>query len=228
MATYNGHNEDASGNILLSIGNGMTATVETGTTASQAYTKGQYLYYNNRLCKVTAAIAKSATLTIGTNIAYSSLGAELTSHLVASNGNEFYFDLKDGKAGYYPTSAKTASTFVPFGGSGISSVTILTSGYKMSASALTYTATQNCYVLCSLFAWFNPSGSGASDTVIGTIAVASGATTLIDSTLPSSGNAKLRLGLISMPANSTLTLTPKVSSATYKGCGGAYVAFTIG
>lgn len=116
MATYNGHNEDASGNILLSIGNGMTATLETGTTASQAYTKGAYLYYNNRLCKVTAAIASGNTLTIGTNIAYTSLGAELTSHLKATNGDEFYFDYKDGEPGYYPSASKTASQFVPIGG----------------------------------------------------------------------------------------------------------------
>lgn len=116
MATYNGHNEDASGNILLSIGNGMTATLETGTTASQAYTKGAYLYYNNRLCKVTSAIASGNTLTIGTNIAYTTLGEELTSHLKATNGDEFYFDYKDGEPGYYPSASKTASEFVPIGG----------------------------------------------------------------------------------------------------------------
>ena len=115
MALYNGHNEDASGNILLSIGNGMTATVESGTTASQAYTKGSYLYYNNRLCKVIAAIASGNTLTVGTNIAYTSLGAELTSHLKANNGNEFYFDYQNGMYGYNTSASRAASTFVPFG-----------------------------------------------------------------------------------------------------------------
>ena len=117
MATYNGHNEDSSGNILLNIGNGMTATVELGSTASQAYTKGAYLFFNNRLCKASSAISSGATLAIGTNLSQTSLGAELTSHLRASNGDEFYFDYKDGKAGYYPSASKTASQFVPFGGS---------------------------------------------------------------------------------------------------------------
>ena len=116
MATYNGHQEDSSGNILLSIGNGMTATVETGSTASQAYTKGAYLFFNNRLCKASAAIASGATLAVGTNLTQTSLGAELTSHLRSSDGNEFYFDVKDGSYGYYPSASKVASEFVPFGG----------------------------------------------------------------------------------------------------------------
>ena len=116
MATYNGHNEDSSGNILLSIGNGMTATVETGTTASQAYTKGSYLFFNNRLCKATTAISSGATLAVGTNLSQTSLGAELTSHLRSSDGKEFYFDVKDGTYGYYPSASKVSSEFVPFGG----------------------------------------------------------------------------------------------------------------
>lgn len=114
MAIYNGHNEDASGNILLGVGNGMTATVESGTTASQAYTKGSYLYYNNRLCKATAAIASGNTLTIGTNISYTSIGSELTSHLRASNGTEFYFDYQNNQYGYNTSAGRGASTFVPF------------------------------------------------------------------------------------------------------------------
>ena len=116
MATYNGHNEDSSGNLLLSIGNGMTATVETGTTASQSYTKGSYIFFNNRLCKTTTAITSGATLSIGTNLSQTSLGAELTSHLRSSDGKEFYFDVKDGDYGYYPSASKVASEFVPFGG----------------------------------------------------------------------------------------------------------------
>lgn len=117
MAIYQGHNEDSSGNLLLSIGNGMTATVETGSTASQSYTKGSYLFFNNRLCKAASAIASGATLTIGGNLTQTSLGAEITSHLRSSDGKEFYFDVKDGKYGYYPSASKTASEFVPFGGS---------------------------------------------------------------------------------------------------------------
>ena len=116
MAIYQGHNEDSSGNLLLSIGNGMTATVETGSTASQAYTKGSYLFFNNRLCKAASAIAKGATLTIGGNLTQTSLGAEITSHLRSSDGKEFYFDVKNGQYGYYPSASKIASEFVPFGG----------------------------------------------------------------------------------------------------------------
>lgn len=114
MATYNGHNEDSSGNILLSIGNGMTATLETGTRASQAYAKGAYLYYNNRLCKVIAAIASGATFSVGTNVSYTSIGAELTSHLRASSGDEFYFDYQNGKYGYNTSASRGSSTFYPF------------------------------------------------------------------------------------------------------------------
>ena len=97
MATYYGHLEDNSGNLLLPIPTGGAATVETGTTASQAYTKGTYFYFNNKLCKATAAIASGATLTIGTNCSQVSIGAEITAHLRASNGTEFSFQtLKDG------------------------------------------------------------------------------------------------------------------------------------
>lgn len=97
MANYLGHYEDASGNILLPIPSGATATIETGTTASQAYTTGSYLYFNNRLCRVKAAIASGNTLTVGTNVEYSTLGQQATSHLVASNGTAFSFQsLVDG------------------------------------------------------------------------------------------------------------------------------------
>lgn len=89
MATYNGHFEDASGNILLPIPSGAAATIETTNKASQAYTSGSLLYYNNRLCRATKAISSGATLAVGTNLAYTSLGAETSGHLVASNGTEF-------------------------------------------------------------------------------------------------------------------------------------------
>ncbi len=89
MANYNGHYEDSSGNILLPIGGGMAAAVESGSTASQAYTKGSYLFFNNRLCKAITAITSGATLSIGTNISQVSLGSEMKDHLVASNGVAF-------------------------------------------------------------------------------------------------------------------------------------------
>ena len=117
MATYLGHQEDSSGNILLPTPHSMATQIEFGTTASQAYAKGAYIVFNNRLCKASTAIASGNTLAIGTNLVQCSIGSELNSHLQAPNGNEFYFDYKDGKPGFYPSASKVASEFVPFGGS---------------------------------------------------------------------------------------------------------------
>ena len=91
MSNFQGHFEDSSGNIVLPIPSGGTATVETTNKASQTYTKGTLLYFNNRLCKTTTAIAANATLAVGTNLAYTSLGTEFSSHMVASTGAEFSF-----------------------------------------------------------------------------------------------------------------------------------------
>lgn len=97
MANLQGHFEDASGNILLPINGGEAASIETGSTASQAYTKGTYLFFNNKLCKATTAIASGNTLAIGTNLLQVTLGGELSSHLIASNGTVFTLqNLKDG------------------------------------------------------------------------------------------------------------------------------------
>ena len=56
--------------------NSNLATVESGTTASQAYTVGDYLVYNGQLCKVISAIAQGDTLTVGTNIEVTTSGGE--------------------------------------------------------------------------------------------------------------------------------------------------------
>lgn len=58
--------------------NSNLATIESGTTASQAYTVGDYLVYNGQLCKVISAIAQGDTLTVGTNIEVTTSGGELT------------------------------------------------------------------------------------------------------------------------------------------------------
>lgn len=55
------------------------ATVETGTSASQAYSAGDYLVYNGVLYEVTTAISSGQTLTPGTNISATTVGDELTS-----------------------------------------------------------------------------------------------------------------------------------------------------
>lgn len=56
--------------------NSNLATVESGTTASQAYVVGDYLVYNGQLCKVISAIAQGDTLTVGTNIEVTTSGGE--------------------------------------------------------------------------------------------------------------------------------------------------------
>lgn len=43
-------------------------TVETGSTASQAYAVGDLLVYGSQLCKVSSSIAQGDTLAVGTNI----------------------------------------------------------------------------------------------------------------------------------------------------------------
>lgn len=78
MATYNGHQEDASGNLLLPTPHSLADNVELGSTASQAYTEGTFLVFNNRLCRATKAIAKNNTLAIGTNLETTSVGAQIS------------------------------------------------------------------------------------------------------------------------------------------------------
>ena len=134
MATYLGHQEDSSGNILLPTPHSMATQIEFGTTASQAYAKGAYVVFNNRLCKASTAIASGATLAIGTNLVQCSIGSELNSHLQAPNGNEFYFDYKDGKPGFYPSASKVASQFVPFGGSLIQKSKSISGAYYSTVS----------------------------------------------------------------------------------------------
>ena len=53
------------------------ASYEATTTASKAYAVGEYLTYNGTLYKVTAAISSGGTITVGTNVAQTNVGAEL-------------------------------------------------------------------------------------------------------------------------------------------------------
>lgn len=59
------------------LGLSQTAYVETGTTASRAYSAGQYLTINGVLYRVTTAISSGATLTPGTNCVAVTVGGEL-------------------------------------------------------------------------------------------------------------------------------------------------------
>lgn len=56
-----------------------TASIESGETASKAYSKGDFLVKDGILYKVTNAIAKGGALTVGTNIAMTTVGSELSS-----------------------------------------------------------------------------------------------------------------------------------------------------
>ncbi len=89
MSTFKGHFEDSSGNLILPIPAGATATVETGANASQAYAKGAYLYHGDRFKKVTSAIASGGA--IASKTSETTIGTEMAAHYVASNGTEFSF-----------------------------------------------------------------------------------------------------------------------------------------
>ena len=89
MSNFQGHFEDSNGNIILPIPSGGAATVETGANASQAYSAGAYLYHDNKFKKVTSAIASGGAIASKTSA--TSIGQEMSSHFVASNGTEFSF-----------------------------------------------------------------------------------------------------------------------------------------
>lgn len=54
------------------------ATVEDATTATHAYVKGNYVVVEGQLYEVTAAIAIGDTFTVGTNVAVTTVGTELS------------------------------------------------------------------------------------------------------------------------------------------------------
>lgn len=54
------------------------ATIESVATASKTYVKGEFLVLNGILYKTTAAITNGASLVVGTNIAKTNAGTELT------------------------------------------------------------------------------------------------------------------------------------------------------
>ena len=76
---FSGLGSDVSG-ALDNIGGIVVKGVEKTSTASQPYAVNEYLVYNKKLYRVKAAIAKNATITVGTNVdsANTNVGAELT------------------------------------------------------------------------------------------------------------------------------------------------------
>lgn len=57
------------------------ATVESGSTASRAYSVGELVYVNGNLYKVITAIASGATFTVGTNIQSTNVSGRLNEPL---------------------------------------------------------------------------------------------------------------------------------------------------
>lgn len=55
-----------------------TASIESGETASKAYSVGDFLVKDSILYKVTKNIAKNDALTVGTNIVMTTVGNELS------------------------------------------------------------------------------------------------------------------------------------------------------
>lgn len=70
---------DAFGDVADQISDllGDFATVESSTTASQAYAVGDFLVLNQKLYKVTTAISSGGTITVGTNVTQTTVGAEV-------------------------------------------------------------------------------------------------------------------------------------------------------
>ena len=116
------------------------ATIESSSVAAHAYIKGNLLVYNNQLYRAMTAIAVGNTLTVGTNIEAVNVGT-LSNMLTASNGNGFYFDVKNGTYGFYPTASKASSEFVPFGGTLPTKLLC-----KAWASAPSFTAEDGIYI----------------------------------------------------------------------------------
>lgn len=59
----------------------MIAPIDNGTTATRAYSTGQYFMHDNQLCKAKTSIASGATFTLGTNYEVTTVAAELYSAL---------------------------------------------------------------------------------------------------------------------------------------------------
>ena len=113
--------------------NSVVGTVESGTTASQAYAVGEHFIRNDAFCTAIAAIASGATLTLNTNYVEGTIAEAVankynystTEHVVGKwiDGSDIYeitVDIGDGgygrgqviptyKNGFYTTSIPTAN-----------------------------------------------------------------------------------------------------------------------
>lgn len=70
--------EDIETDLASKTENSVVGTVESGTTASQAYAVGEHFIRNDKFCTAIAAIASGATLTLNTNYVEGTIAEALT------------------------------------------------------------------------------------------------------------------------------------------------------
>lgn len=126
---------DLENRIEAAIGGGtdLLAPTEATSTTSKPYSVNEYVIYDNKYYRVTAAIPQGGSLVPGTNITEDPVGTALTRIIGVNNtqntnitnlgnqlrsagasGTNFYFDYKNGKYGWNSSSARGADTFHPF------------------------------------------------------------------------------------------------------------------
>ena len=96
------------------------ATVESGTTASRAYSAGELVYVSGTLYRVKTTIASGATFTVGTNIEVSNISNELKDQILLS-------------ADKTVSKAVTDNTPESYG-----TVNVALAGYKVIGAFITY------------------------------------------------------------------------------------------
>jgi hypothetical protein len=64
------------------------ATVESGTTASRAYSVGELVYVGGTLYRVKTAIASGATFTVGTNVEVTNVSQSMLKHVNKALGTK--------------------------------------------------------------------------------------------------------------------------------------------
>ena len=112
MANLNGTFEDASGNLILNTPHSY-AYIETGTTATKAYAKGDLMVFKNQLCQATTAISTGTTLSLNSNVVSTSVANQLSNIKVyVGNDNKLHFVDHAGADSVLPfSSGKDTITF---------------------------------------------------------------------------------------------------------------------
>lgn len=77
MSIINGHQEDSAGNILLPTPHSLVDNIELGNVATRPYTTGEFLVFNDHLCKTIKPIATNAAFVIHQNIEPTTVSEQL-------------------------------------------------------------------------------------------------------------------------------------------------------